>query len=120
MAILNKLGYLNYYAIASLGITHLVFIFIWARVGINPDLVVNIFGLPLRVKVKYLPWCFLAIFSIFGPDLEALLGFVIGFLQFMVLKRSIFCFPKNIYKTIESLFPKCMRPMISYVSIRSA
>lgn len=111
---------MNYYAIASLGVTHLIFIFIWARVAIDPERRVDIYGLPLRVKAKYLPWCFFAAFSTFGPNLEVVIGFILGYLQYMVLKRSIFCLSKSVYKFIELLFPRCTRPFLSYVSLQTA
>lgn len=120
LVVLNFFGFVNYYAIASLGVTHLIFIFIWARVAIDPEHRVDIYGLPLKVKAKYLPWCFFAVFSMFGPNLEVVIGFILGYLQYMVLKRSIFCLPKSVYKFIELLFPKCARPFLSYISLQTA
>lgn len=120
LAALNFFGFVNYLSIASLGVTPLIFIFLWARVAIDPERRLGIYGLPLRVKAKYLPWCFFVAFSIFGPNLEAIIGILLGYLQYMVLKRSIFCLPKFIYKFIELLFPRCTRRFLAYVSLETA
>jgi hypothetical protein len=74
---------------------------------------------PCLMPLKYLPWCFLAFFVLFGADVYAITSCLVGFLQFMVLKRSAIQLPMSFYRKLENLLPKSMKESPGFASIAS-
>ena len=75
--------------------------------------------MPCLIKMKYIPlimlaFCLLLASAMFIP---LLIAFVLGYLQFMHLKRRLIKLPMKIYKKLDLLLPKSITNRNDYVKV---
>jgi hypothetical protein len=71
------------------------------------------------MPMKYLPWCFFALLALLNPNLYIIMACLLGYLQHMVLKRSLLPLPMTFYNKIESIMPASVKQSPGFVAIRS-
>lgn len=109
----------NVNSLVSYGTLHLLFIFLWQRASFNPEEMTRFCCFPCIMPMKYLPWCFFALLVLFNPDLFIIIACLLGYLQHMILKRSLLQLPLSFYNKLESILPASVKQSPGFVSIRS-
>jgi hypothetical protein len=74
---------------------------------------------PCVMPMKYLPWCFFAFLILFNIDFFTIVSCLLGYVQHMVLKKSLLQMPLAIYNKLESVLPDSVKTSPGFVSIRS-
>lgn len=103
----------------SYGTMHLLFIFLWQRASLNPEEMTRFCCFPCILPMKYLPWCFFALFMLFNSNLFMMVACLLGYLQHMVLKRSLLQLPMSFYNKLETILPPSVKQSPGFVPIRS-
>lgn len=91
------------------GTLPLVFVFIWHKVAQNPEEPTRFCWFPCQIPMKYVPFCFLLFFVLFGNIIAPCVYCALGYIQFMVLARSFIRLPLKIYNKFDSLMPNGIR-----------
>lgn len=117
--IFSFLGLVDVTRMVSYGLIQLMFIFLWQKAAMNPEELTRFCFFPCLMPMKYLPWCFFALLLLFGVRVDTIIACLAGFVQHMVLKRSIIRVPMSFYHKIESWLPQSAKENIGFVAIRS-
>ncbi len=100
----TPLSYLGY------GIIPAVFVFIWNKVAQNPDEPTRFCFFPCLIPLKYIPWCFLMLFVLFGgPVVPIVIYCLLGYYQNMIKRQSIIRLPLSIYRKVDALMPNAIK-----------
>ncbi len=117
--VFGLLSLVNVNFLVSYGTMHLLFIFLWQRTAQSPEEMTRFCCFPCIMPMKYLPWCFFALLVLFNPNLFIILSCLLGYLQHMILKRSLLQLPMRFYNKIESILPASVKQSPGFVPIRS-
>lgn len=69
--------------------------------------------------MKYIPLCFLLFFVLFGNIVPASVYCALGYIQFMLLRKSFIRLPIKIYNKFDSLMPSGLREKPGYIKVSS-
>ncbi len=70
--------------------------------------------------MKYVPWCFLGVMALFGGSILAPTVYcLVGYYQYMLLRRSFIRVPLGVYRKIDHLMPESVKNRLGYVSVVS-
>lgn len=106
-------------AYIGFGTLPLVFIFIWRKVAENPEEATRFCWFPCLIPMKYIPLCFLLFFVIFGNIVAPCVYCALGYIQFMLLKKSLIRVPLKIYNKFDSWMPNGVREKQGYIKVSS-
>ncbi len=73
---------------------------------------------PCLMPKKYIPWCFTLLICMFGgPVMVYLFYCIVGYVQFMVYKKSFIQLPLSIYRKFDSFMPKSLIDRNDYIHV---
>lgn len=114
------LGIASPISLISYGVLPLVFIYLWRKVSENPEEPTRFCCFPCLIPMKYIPVCFLLLFTIFGgPILPVATYCAVGYYQTMVRKQSLLRLPLKVYRKFDSLMPVSIKEKNGYIKVAS-
>lgn len=97
----------NDFILFNYGLFPMTMIFIWQQASLNPDQHTNFCCMPCMIPMKWIPVIMLAFSLLFAsPLLPALIAAsILGYYQFMHIKRRFIKLPLRFYRKIDLLMP---------------
>jgi uncharacterized membrane protein YgcG len=67
--------------------------------------------------MKYIPWCLLGLFMLFGQIVPVLIYCLLGYYQVMVRKQSFIRLPVSIYRKVDALMLNSVKEGPGYIKV---
>ncbi len=103
------------------GLFPMCMIFVWWQAAQNPDQHTTFCCLPCLIPMKWIPVILLAfcLFLASSLFLPLLVAFVLGYMQFMHLKKRLIKLPLKFYRRIDTILPRSITDRPDYVKVQN-
>jgi hypothetical protein len=102
----------------GMGLVPVIFSFLWRKVAESPDEPTRFCFCPCLIPMKFLPLLFAIFYVFFGQPLPTVGVYcLVGYLQYMVLGKSLLRLPLRVYRRIEACLPEMIKEHKGYARV---